>query len=148
MTQVKITIVLLALLMTGCSEERSGTETASMQERWYTDDMVRNGKPLYEKHCASCHGLNGEGVVLPWNKPLADGKYPPPPLNDDAHAWHHPLNILRLTVNEGGKPVGGQMPSFKEKLNEKQVDEVIAYFQDFWSEPFYEEWLKRGGLER
>lgn len=40
------------------------------------------------------------------------------------------------------------MLAFKVKLTEKQVDEVIAYFQDFWSGLVYEEWIRRGGLKR
>ncbi len=118
------------------------------QKRWYTKQMVTNGKPLYENNCASCHGLNGEGTAKFWNKKMANGRYPPPPLNSEAHAYHHPLKALRFTIQNGGKYIGGVMPAFNQKLSYKETDEVIAYFQEFWGDKFYEEWLKRGGLKK
>jgi S-disulfanyl-L-cysteine oxidoreductase SoxD len=44
----------------------------------YTTDQASNGKALYVKHCAVCHGANGEGGTVPeqFGK-LAGMKVPP-----------------------------------------------------------------------
>ena len=117
-------------------------------ERWYTQDMSQKGKQLYQNNCASCHGFRGQGIAKKWNEKMENGKYPPPPLNMEAHAWHHPLKALRFTIQNGGKFVGGVMPSFSNTLNTEQTDNVIAHFQDFWNDDYYNEWLKRGGLTK
>ena len=132
------------LMLSACSD----TKTESKQSRCYTTQMVKDGQSLYNENCASCHGVNGEGSAKKWNEKMSNGKYPPPPLNSEAHAWHHPLKALRFTIQNGGKVVGGVMPSFEKRLNEKEIDAVIAYFQEFWNEEFYNEWLKRGGLKK
>ena len=141
---MKILLMTLALAASVIAADYGHMSTI---ERWYTPEMAKNGQKVYAKSCASCHGLKGEGSVSPWNIKMANGRYPPPPLNDDAHAWHHPLDALRFIVMNGGKPTGGVMPAFKNTFNEDQVDEVIAYFQDFWSDTVYEEWIRRGGLK-
>jgi len=146
-------ILSILFLIVGCSEKKESTVSTENSssidlKRWYSDDMVQNGKEVYVTNCASCHGLKGEGVILPWTEKMDNGRYPPPPLNDDAHAWHHPIKALRFTINEGGKPIGGVMPAFKDKLTSKDVDNVIAHIQSFWSDPYYEEWLRRTGLSK
>jgi len=139
-----VVIVVVSLLLSGCSESKKIKE----ESRWYTKEMAQKGKPLYEKNCASCHGLKGEGTAEVWSQKMANGKYPPPPLNSEAHAYHHPLKALRFTIQNGGKFVGGVMPAFDEKLTKEETDSVIAYFQEFWQEKFYTEWLQRGGLSK
>lgn len=144
------TLILLSVILisspvfSACSE----SSKTSSKNRWYTQEMTTKGKPLYEKNCASCHGLRGEGTSKVWSQKMPNGKYPPPPLNSEAHAYHHPLKALRFTIQNGGKFVGGIMPAFNEKLHTQETDDVIAYFQEFWDDEFYEEWLKRGGLSK
>ena len=137
-------LISASLIFNGCSENKED----SKQNRWYTPDMIQKGKPLYEQNCASCHGLKGEGTAKVWSQKMPNGKYPPPPLNSEAHAYHHPLKALRFTIQNGGKYVGGVMPAFNEKLNSEDMDNIIAYFQEFWDDDFYKEWLKRGGLTK
>jgi cytochrome c len=44
----------------------------------YTDKQAANGKVLYGKYCASCHGANGEGGMVPQQfGKLAGTKVPP-----------------------------------------------------------------------
>lgn len=148
-----LSILSIVFLILGCEDKKEEfikTEDKNTvdSKRWYSNVMAQKGKVVYSNNCASCHGTNGEGVILPWNQKIDDGRYPPPPLNDDAHAWHHPIKALRFTINEGGKPIGGVMPAFKDKLSSQDVDNVIAHIQSFWSDPYYEEWLKRDGLNK
>ena len=108
--------------------------------------MTRGGK-LFASHCASCHGAHAQGAFN-WKRPGADGKYPPPPLNGTAHAWHHSLDLLKRTIDRGGVPLGGSMPAFRDKLSEADKEAIIAWFQDKWPDRIYRAWLDRGGLKR
>jgi cytochrome c len=36
--------------------------SSQVEARWYQPEHAKLGKPLYEKHCASCHGAQAEGA--------------------------------------------------------------------------------------
>ena len=139
---MRLALMLFATaVLVGCGETDS-----TVAGRWYTPAQLEHGKQLFQVNCASCHGSAAQGNT-DWNKPLANGKYPPPPLNGTAHAWHHPLRGLKKTIAIGGMPLGGTMPGFAEKLSEADAEALISYFQSFWPEPVYQAWLDRGGLK-
>ena len=93
---------------------------AGSDKEWTKEDLVANGKTVYEKNCAVCHQVNGAGLppAFPamtgskialgamWG---ADGKY-----LKDGH-------VDRL-IN--GK---GVMPAWKEQLNDVEIASVITY---------------------
>lgn len=110
--------------------------------RWYNAQQVALGAKVYQNNCMSCHGINARGAA-DWKTPLANGAYPPPPLDGSAHTWHHPLSQLRRTLKEGNIRLGGQMPPFGGKLTEKERDAVIAYIQSLWTERVYRAWDER-----
>ena len=82
------------------------TATAA-EQRWFSDAQVEQGAKLFQQNCAACHGANAEATSS-WKQTDADGNYPPPPLNGSAHAWHHPLSVLKQTIVDGGAKLGGQ----------------------------------------
>ncbi|VAX11873.1 Cytochrome c, class I [hydrothermal vent metagenome] len=129
-------------LTISCGENNAETK---VDGRWYTQSQVNSGRLVFEKNCAECHGKNAQGTFS-WTRKRADGSYPPPPLNGTAHTWHHSMKLLKRTINDGGIPLGGKMPGFKDKLTEKEKNEVIAFFQSQWSKKIYDAWAKRGGL--
>jgi mono/diheme cytochrome c family protein len=104
-------------------------------------DSVARGAVLYKDNCAVCHGANAEGASN-WHQRGADGKMSPPPLNGTGHAWHHPSRVLRYTILHGTKKLGGNMPGWKGKLGEQDVEDVIAWFQSKWPDAIYNAWLK------
>lgn len=112
--------------------------------RWYTSDQVERGADVFAQNCAECHGANAEATPN-WRQADSDGKYPPPPLNGTAHAWHHSLDVLRRQINLGGVPLGGVMPAFQGKLSAADIDAAIAYFQSKWSDQIYAIWTQRNG---
>lgn len=135
-----IVLLTLTIALSGCLDNEP-----KIEGRWYTQAQVDQGQEIYTTNCAVCHGSAAQGTKE-WNKPLPDGKYPPPPLNGTAHAWHHPLKGLKTSIREGGVKLGGSMPAFKDKLSEDQQEAVIAFFQNKWPSQIYNAWLERGGL--
>lgn len=111
-------------------------------DRWYSNEQIKQGKGLFAENCATCHGKNAEATA-DWKKRDANGNLVPPPLNGTAHAWHHPLKILKRTIKKGGASVGGTMPSFESKLTDAQIEAIIAWFQSKWSDEIYARWNQR-----
>ncbi len=111
-------------------------------DRWYNDQQLERGETLFRQNCAACHGPNAEGTAN-WKQADAKGNYPSPPLDGSAHAWHHDIDLLRRTIREGGKNLGGAMPAFAERLDAEQIDSVIAYFQSKWPHDIYRKWAGR-----
>jgi len=137
----KIALMLcLSLLLAGC--EQGEPKVAG---RWYTQSQVELGKKVYVENCIGCHNENARGTFN-WKNTDSEGNYPPPPLNGTAHAWHHPISILKKTIEQGGVPLGGKMPAFGAKLSDDEQLAVIPYFQSFWTNEIYEAWLSRGGI--
>jgi mono/diheme cytochrome c family protein len=124
------------LALTACTE--TGTP---VEGRWYTEQQVTAGAPLYQAFCATCHAVDGS-ATSDWRTPGADGNYPPPPLNGTAHTWHHPLEVLDDTIIDGGIAFGGVMPGFGAALSAEDRYAIIAWFQSLWSDDIYASWLE------
>ncbi len=101
--------------------------------------LVARGSEVYQKNCASCHGGMAQGAPN-WQRPGPDGKYPAPPLDASAHAWHHPYAALKTTIREGTLRLGGSMPAWKDKLADRDIDAVIVWMQSLWPEEIYRAW--------
>ncbi len=135
------------MLFWGCgpdtkkSNEKSDPFTYK-KGRWYTEFQFSKGKTVFAENCAQCHGNAGQGLISDWKKPNPDGSFPPPPLNGTAHTWHHSTEILMKTINEGGQPLGGNMPAFKTVLTDEEKLAVIAFIQNLWDDETYNKWLK------
>lgn len=111
--------------------------------------QVARGRIVYDRHCAECHGAEGQGQAGDWRVRDADGLYPPPPLDDSAHAWHHPTAVLLDVIRNGSEPGEGKMPAWKHVLSEAQMQDVVVYIKSLWSDPVYELWwtLEQRSLE-
>jgi mono/diheme cytochrome c family protein len=91
------------------------------------------GQQLYALHCASCHGLSGEGQPN-WKVTGADGKLPAPPHDASGHTWHHPDQLLLQIIADGGEfysPNTG-MPGFREKLSAEQMGMILEHIKGMW----------------
>ncbi|BAS67367.1 c-type cytochrome [Bathymodiolus septemdierum thioautotrophic gill symbiont] len=117
----KIAIVSSVLFLAGCFD--SGDAEAK---------NVALGKVVFDKNCASCHGKAAVGLTKNWKQVLPNGKYPAPPLNGSAHAWHHSPKLLLSTINNGGAKLGGWMPGFKGKLSEDEKQAILDYLHSLW----------------
>jgi mono/diheme cytochrome c family protein len=157
-------ISLLLIVLAGCSESESVVKSETNDEklisvasvdlspkpgtdRWFTEAQLKEGQEIYAQFCATCHGKKAESVET-WRKLDSNGNYPPPPLNGSAHAWHHPLRIMDRVISEGGAPLGGVMPAWKDVLTEDQRLKAVASFQAYWDEETYDRWLEREHSDR
>jgi len=104
--------------------------------------QVARGRRVYQANCAVCHGQNGQGTT-DWNQPGPNGKYPPPPLDDSAHAWHHPTAMLRQVIRQGSPGGQGDMPAWQGKLSRQEINDVVAYITSLWSGKVYALWYRQ-----
>ncbi len=87
------------------------------------EDLFQKGKEVFETegNCVDCHRQNGQG--LPGTFPAHDGNPfvvgPPKP--------------VIATVLNGRKGNLGEMPSWKDKLDDTQVAAVVTYIRHAWS---------------
>lgn len=92
---------------------------------------LRRGQRVFQQNCAVCHGRLAEGHP-DWRKLGMDGKYPPPPLNGTGHDWHHPKAALVQIIKNGSPGGKGNMPAWQGKLSDREIEDVIAWFQSSW----------------
>jgi copper transport protein len=83
------------------------------------------GKQLYEKNCAACHGPGGKG-----DGPAAKMLKPPPADFATGLKGQSDADITKI-IKEGGKAVGkaASMPAYGSKLSDEQLKEVITYIK-------------------
>ena len=145
---------LLGCLLTGCNPQ---VETSSEQQaavpvspaapsnwpppkvaRTFDPAQTARGKTLYDRHCATCHGPEGKGPLGDWRQRGPDGRYPPPPLDDSAHAWHHPTKVLHQAIGQGIPDTN--MPAWGGKLSDAQIADLVVYIKSLWSDEVYAVW--------
>jgi len=89
--------------------------------------MEAGGK-LYAKHCADCHGANGEGQATAY----------PPLAGNRSLALPSAVNPIRLVLNGGfppgtaGNPRPYGMPPFRVSLSNEEVAAVLTYARNSW----------------
>jgi cytochrome c553 len=82
------------------------------------------GAQLYRRHCVACHGHDGKAKT-------SKGRF--------SHArdftdrqWQTDVTDERIFNSiMNGRSVRGNMPSFADKLNEKQVDSLVTFVRGF-----------------
>lgn len=145
--QLAFAVTFIILFGVGCAETSKETNAITdritfNEKRWYNRQQFDMGKQVFTENCSQCHGKVGQGLVDDWKTRNPDGSFPPPPLNGTAHTWHHSTEVLIETINNGGIPLGGSMPGFKEILSLEEKLAVVAYIQNLWDDETYDKWLK------
>ncbi|HYL06129.1 MAG TPA: c-type cytochrome [Thermoanaerobaculia bacterium] len=78
------------------------------------------GEQLYIDNCADCHGVDGHGnTAREMGQPYAD-------LTDDVWKFGGDDSSVANVIREGSF---GLMPAFQEKLNEQQIQTLVAYLR-------------------
>jgi mono/diheme cytochrome c family protein len=90
---------------------------------------LENGRKTYAKHCARCHGDNGEGRI-PAALPLAGNR---------AVTMASATNAVRILLYGGFTPGTASnprpfgMPPFADTLSNTEIAEVLTYVRSAWS---------------
>ena len=142
-------ILSMALILISCSKQDSTnseskkavTITLPASQADFDIATVALGGKLYNKNCATCHGIKAEGNP-DWRKRKPDGKLLPPPLNGSGHTWHHSKALLVSIISNGTVIQGGEMPAWGDKLSAQEIDAVILWAQSKWPEEIYKSWLE------
>ncbi|MCD6671800.1 MAG: cytochrome c [Burkholderiaceae bacterium] len=100
--------------------------------------VLGQGRKLYDRYCASCHGANLEGQP-DWTKRLPSGRMPAPPHDATGHTWHHASDVLFGIVKGGVEkyaPAGyeSDMPAFGGTLSDPEIRAVLSYIRSTWPE--------------
>lgn len=110
------------------TEEHRQENTQWIEEEYYP---WKNGERIYKINCSGCHKINGEAATGPAlnllysmeERPVMEGKVA---VNEDyvlESIWYPAKKIV-----EGYGPVS-KMNSFKGKLTQEDVNQVIAYLK-------------------
>ena len=90
--------------------------------------VLLQGRHLYELHCVSCHGEQGQGAA---------GAYPPLAGNR-ALTMASPANLVRVVVAGGyppgtaGNPRPYGMPPFGHTLTDAEIAALLSYLRSAW----------------
>jgi len=78
------------------------------------------GEQLYVDNCADCHGLDGRGnTVREMGQPYAD-------LTGEVSKFGSDDASIANAIREGSF---GLMPGFQQKLNDQQIEALVAYLR-------------------
>lgn len=90
--------------------------------------LLSLGKPIYDKQCASCHGVEGLG------KP----PHYPPLAGNQSIQMSSAVNAIRMVLNGGyppgtaGNPMPYGMPPFAQALSDDEIAAVVTYIRTSW----------------
>ena len=87
-------------------------------------DNVRPASQTYRRYCVSCHGSDGKAKT-------SKGKFSHARDLTDAQ-WQTDVSDERIFNSiMNGRNVRGNMPSFANKLNEKEVNSLVSFVRGF-----------------
>ena len=90
--------------------------------------LLSLGKTIYDRECASCHGVTGLGMP-PHYPPLA---------GNQSIQMVSAVNAIRMVLNGGyppgtaGNPMPYGMPPFAHRMSDDEVAAVVTYIRTSW----------------
>ncbi len=82
------------------------------------EESVANGKRIYARDCASCHGAEGQGGVGP-------------ALNSKSKLDSLGLENVKHSIEDGVE--GTAMPGWKDTLTESEIDDLVHFIFGEWA---------------
>lgn len=83
--------------------------------------LLQEGQKIFQENCADCHRSNGQGLP---------NKFPA--LDKNPFVLGDPAKVID-TVLQGRQGKLGQMPTWKDTLNDRQAAAVVTYIRQGWS---------------
>lgn len=121
-------LILLALLISACQPDDVTPTPVQPVEPVETPDepgipvtgeeWINQGESIYAPQCATCHGVNGEGMEPQF--PALDGN--PEVLSTD------PDPVIDVVLH--GR---GAMPAFGNQLTDEEIAQVVSYIRNAWT---------------
>ena len=98
---------------------------------WHVDPTtLASGKDLFEKNCAACHQLFGQGAQ---QVPPLDGS--PWVSGSQERLIRIVLHGLRGPIEIRGKTYDLEMPSFGTRFSDEQISDFLTYVRQQFGEP-------------
>lgn len=144
----RIVILAAALVVVACGkqepEKTAAPATADQAQRSFTTESLFNGVRLFHEHCAQCHGPEAQGHP-DWQNPKVAAA---PPLNGTGNVWKRRkqdmIAIIKNGVKRNGEPV---MPAWQGRLSDREIEDIISWYQALWPPKVYERWRKANASE-
>jgi mono/diheme cytochrome c family protein len=92
-----------------------------------TADAIDAGKRVYQRHCESCHGANGDGK----GEKAAELSVAPGDFTDAQNMDALTDGELFWQITKGKRP----MPAFEDKLTEQERWQVVDFIRTFAGKP-------------
>jgi cbb3-type cytochrome c oxidase subunit III len=109
-------------------EHRPNREAQKLKNPLPADaESVEAGKKLYQRHCASCHGPKAKG-----DGGLALSGGTPSDLTDDTWDYGSSDGEIFVVIRDG---VSTDMLAYKDKLDEKQIWQVVNFIRSLGPKP-------------
>ncbi len=129
-------LILWLALVLGSSWSLSSHKADALSLLSNNPDTIRLGDKLYQKKCASCHGVKLEGQPN-WKQPLPNGRLRAPPHDKTGHSWHHNDALLFKITKFGSAALAGgdyqtDMRGFKDELSDTEIIAVLSYIKSTW----------------
>ena len=141
-------LIVLGTLLAACGKQEPASpptpapmalSPVPQNDKLFPVENMMRGAQLYQEQCAQCHGPEAQGHP-DWQSPLVAAA---PPLNGSGNEWKRKKSELIAIVRNGstknGMPV---MPAWKGRLTDKQIEDIITWFQALWPPEVYENWRK------
>ncbi len=146
-----IAIIVAAMPLAACKRQESQPSVTSAAPsvvptptRSFSPDSVARGGALFQQDCAQCHGPQAQGHP-DWRTPSHGLFTAAPPLNGTGNDWKRSRQQLIDTIKNGARLSDGTpvMPAWKDRLNDGQIADIMAWFQSLWPPEVYDKWSRQ-----
>ncbi len=106
-------------------EKEHAAQAARLEEDSRSNQavMLMPGEQLFNGACAVCHDPRGGPVLF--------GARPSLALNSNLHSDHpdNAIQVLMHGITRPAQPTLGSMPGFKDSMNDRQMEDLLAYMR-------------------
>ncbi len=132
LAKLAIIVVAIALFAIACGDSTSTNQTANTggtqptpaaspkATATATPDELAEAKTTYMNACTACHQDKGEGGVVK----IENKRLKVPSLLEGHGLTHTDAEFAKQIANGGDG-----MPAFKDRLNEKQINDLVRYIR-------------------